>query len=150
MLVIEHALFGAAGAFPFLAANFFDAGALGVDVAFLEGFDLVEQEPAGKKAVETLLTCGLAFDLKTRGPVEQHHAGAGLVDVLTAVAARPDKRLVDVCFAHAERGHALGELDFLLRADREHAHREQRSGSPLLEQAVSRPDRHLPQRREAA
>jgi hypothetical protein len=41
-------------------------------------------------------------------------------------------------------------LDFLLRADRENTHGEQRSGSPLLEQAVSRPDRHLPQRREAA
>ena len=122
MLVVEHALFGAAAATTFLPADFLDAGALGIHVAFLEGFDLVEQEPAGEKAVESLLARGLAFDLKTRWPVEQHHAGGGLVDVLAAVSAGTDKRLVDVGFAHAERGHALGELDFLLRADRERAH----------------------------
>ena len=97
----------------------------------LKRFDLVEQKTAGKKAVESLLTRGLAFDLKTRWAVQQHHASGGLVDVLAAVSAGTDKCLVDVGFAHAERGHALGELGFLFRADREHAHRDQRSGWPL-------------------
>ena len=33
-----------------------------------------------------------------------------------------DKRLFDIGFAHAERGHALGELGFFLRADGERTH----------------------------
>ena len=122
MFIVEHALFGAPGAFAFLPANFFNAGALGIHVALLERFDLVEQKPAGEKAVESLLTRGLAFDLKTRGPVEQHDASGSLVDVLAAVAAGTDKCFFNVGFAHAERGHALRELGFLLRADRECAH----------------------------
>ena len=85
MLVGEHALFGAAAALAFLAADFLDAGALGIDMAFLEGFDLVEQQATCEKAIESLLARGLAFDLKTRRPMEQHHAGGGLVDVLAAV-----------------------------------------------------------------
>ena len=122
LLVGQHALFGAAAAATFLAADLFHAGALGIHVAFLKGFDLVEQKTAGKKAVESLLARGLAFDLETCRTMEQHHAGGGLVDVLAAVTARSDKRLVDVGFAHAERSHALGELTFLLRADGERAH----------------------------
>ncbi len=131
MLISEHPLFGAAAATTFLAADLLDAGALGIDVAFLERLDLVQQKPAGEKAVESLMTRGLAFDLKTRRTMEQHHAGGGLVDVLAAVTAGADKRLVDVGFAHAERGHALRELGFLLRADGKRTHGEQRSGWPL-------------------
>ncbi len=118
----EHALFGAAAAPAFLAADFLDTGALGIDVTFLERFDLVEQEPAGEEAVECLLARGLAFDPQTGRTVEQHHAGGGLVDVLAAVTARPDKGLFEVGVAHAERGHALRELGFLFGADGKRAH----------------------------
>ena len=138
MLVVEHALFGATRAFAFLATDLFDAGAFGIDVALLERFDLVEEESAGEEPIESLLTRGLAFNLKMRRTVEQHHACRGLVDVLAAVTARADKRLVEVGFADAERGHALGELGFFLRTDRERAHGEQRSRCLLREQAGSR------------
>jgi hypothetical protein len=49
--------------------------------------------------------------------VNQHHARGRLVDILAAVTARTDKRLVNIRFAHTERSHALGELAFLFRAD---------------------------------
>ena len=85
--VVEHPIPGAAATATFLAADFFNARSLGVNVAFLERFDLVEQKAAGEIAVETLGTRGLAFDLEARGEMEQHHAGGGLVDVLAAVTA---------------------------------------------------------------
>ena len=128
-LVVEHPLGGAAAATAFLAANLFDARALGVDVPFFERLDLVEQEPARQIAIEPLGTRGLAFDLETCRTVEQHHAGGGLVDVLAAVTARTDERLFNIGFVHAERGHALRQLGFLLRADRERAHVPNVTGS---------------------
>src|ERR1035437_10663172 len=54
--------------------------------------------------------------------MDQHHARGCLVDILAAVTARTDKSLVNVRFAHTERGHALGELAFLFRADGKRAH----------------------------
>ena len=54
--------------------------------------------------------------------MEQHDAGGGLVDVLAAVAAGADECFVDVRLAHAERGHALGELGFLFGADGKRTH----------------------------
>ena len=118
----EHALFGAAAAPAFLAADFLGAVAGGIHIALLERLDLVEQEPAGEEPVEALLARGLAFDLEPRGTVDQLHAGGALVDVLAAVAAGADEGLLDVGLAHAERAHALGELGFLLRADGKCAH----------------------------
>lgn len=129
MLVVEHALFGATTAFAFLPADFLDAGTLGIHIALLEGFDFIEQKPAREVAIEALGPRGLAFDLETRRAVEQHHARGGLVDVLPAVSAGTDKRLFDVGFAHAERGHALRELGFLLRADRVRAHNPSVTGA---------------------
>src|ERR1039458_6680159 len=128
-LVVQHALFGAATAFAFLAADLLDTGALGIDVALLESFDLVEQEAAGEKTVERLLAGVLAFDLETCRTVDQHHARGRLVDILAAVTARTDKRLVNIRFAHTERGHALGELAFLFRADGKRAHNNSVSGA---------------------
>ena len=128
-LVVEHSLFGAAAATAFLTTDLLDAGTLGICVAFLERFDLVEQEPAREIAIEPLRARGLAFDLETRRTVEQHHARGGLVDVLAAVSTRADKRLFNVGFPHAERGHALRQLGFLLRADRERAHVPSVTGS---------------------
>ena len=86
-LIGEHPLLGAAAATPFLASDSLDAGAFGGDVARAEGFELVEQEPAGQEAVKALLAGGLAFDLQTGGPVEEHDARRSLVDILAAVAA---------------------------------------------------------------
>ena len=128
-LVVEHPLGGAAAATAFLAADFFDARALGIDVTFLERFDLVEQETARQVTIEPLGARGLAFNLETCRTVEQHHARGGLVDILAAVTARTDKRLFNVGFPHAERGHALRQLGFLLRADRERAHVPSVTGS---------------------
>ena len=60
----EHPVFGAAGAFAFLAADFFDLGALRGHVAILFLLDLVEQHAAGDEAIESLLAGRLAFDLQ--------------------------------------------------------------------------------------
>jgi len=49
--------------------------------------------------------------------MQQHHAGGGLIDVLSAVAARTDKGFLDVGLAHAQSGHALRELGFLFQTD---------------------------------
>jgi len=118
----EHPLLGAAAATAFLAANLLDAVALGGDVTFLKGFDLVEQQAASQETVESLLACGLAFDLQAGRTVEQHDARGGLVHVLAAVPAGPDKGLFDVGLAHAECGHALDELGFFVGADGERVH----------------------------
>jgi len=127
-LVIQHALFGAATAFAFLAADFLNAGTLGIDIALLERFDLVEQQTASEKTVERLLAGVLAFDLNARRTMDQHHARGRLIDILAAVTARTDKRLVNIRFAHPERDHALGELTFLFRADGKRTHNNSVSG----------------------
>jgi len=121
-LIGEHALLGAAAATPFLAADFLGLGAFGGHVTGAPGFDLVEQKSAAQKAVESLLACGLAFDLQTRWSVEQHDAGGGLVDILAAMPARTDKGLFDVRFANTQCGHALGQLGFFVRTDGERVH----------------------------
>ena len=129
-LVVEHSRLSTAAAPAFLPADFLDAGAFGIDVTFLERFDLVEQQPAGKEAVESLLARGLALDLNSRRPVEQHHARGSLVDVLAAVSTRADERFLDVGFAHAERGHPLRKLRRLFGADRECTHAGSLRGRP--------------------
>lgn len=118
----EHSLLGAAAATAFLAADLLGAGAFGGDVARAEGFDLVEQQAASEKAVEALLAGGLAFDLQTGRSVQEHYAGGGLVDILAAVAARPDEGLFDVGFTNTQSGHALGQLGFFVGADGEGVH----------------------------
>ena len=115
----EHPGFRAAGAFAFLAANLYNLGASRCDKAVLERLDLVEQQSAGDEAVEALLPRGLTFHLHAGWPVQQHHAGGGLVDVLPAMATGADERLFNVGFAHAQRGHAPGKLGFLFETDRE-------------------------------
>ena len=51
----EHPVFRPAAATAFLAANFFDLGALRGHVAAFHGFHLVQQQAAGDEAVESLL-----------------------------------------------------------------------------------------------
>lgn len=121
-LVGEHPLLGAAAATAFLAAYLLNAVALGGDVAVLERFNLVEQQAAGQEAVESLLAGSLAFDLQAGRTVEQHDAGGGLVDVLAAMSAGADKGFFDVGLAHAQCGHALGQLGFFVGADGERVH----------------------------
>ena len=116
-LVGEHALFGGAAAPALLAANFFEACALGVSAAFPARFNLVEQQLAGEKTIQALLARALAFDLQSGREMDQHHASRGLVDVLATVTTRADKSFFDVGFAHAECGHPLRELIFLFEAD---------------------------------
>ena len=134
----EHPRLGAARTFPFLAADFLDAGALGGHIAAFQRFNLVEQEAAGDEAVESLLAGGLTFDLQAGRTVQQHHTGGGLVDVLSTMAAGADKGFFNVSFAHAQRDHALRELGFLFRADRERAHVVRVAGRPFVPQRERR------------
>jgi hypothetical protein len=133
MFIGEHALFGPARTLAFLSADLLDAGAFGIDVTLLERFDLVEQKAPGEETIESLLARGLAFDLEAGGTMHQHHAGGRLVDVLAAVAAGTDKRLVDVGLPHAQRGHALRKLAFLFRTDGECAHNASVTGGRFLD-----------------
>jgi len=119
----EHAGLRAAGALAFLTADALNLIALRGHVAFLFFLDLIEQQAAGDEAVESLLARLLAFHLQARGPMHQHHARGSLVDVLPAMAAGTDEGFVDVGLAHAQRGHALGELGLFFQADGKGAHR---------------------------
>ena len=127
----EHPLLGAAAATAFLTANLLHAGAISFHVALLAGFDLVEQQPAGKETVQPLLARDLAFDPQPSRTVQQHHAGGRLVHILAAVPARTDKGFLDVNLAHTQRAHALRELDFLFRANGEGAHYDSVAGEVL-------------------
>ena len=62
----EHPGLGAAGTFPLLAADFFNLGALRGHEAIPLFLNLVEQQPAGDVAVESLLAGFLAFHLTCR------------------------------------------------------------------------------------
>jgi len=121
--VRQHAFFSPATATAFLSADLFDAGALGSQIAFLEGFDFIEQQAASEEAVESLLARGLALDLETGRVMEQHHTGGAFVDILATVAAGADEGLLDVRFAHAESHHALSQLALLIWRDGKRVHR---------------------------
>ena len=84
--------------------------------------DSMNQKAAGEKAVEALLARGLALDLEPGRAMEQHDAGGAFVDVLAAVSARAHKGFFNVCFLHAERGHALGEVVLFFQADGKGTH----------------------------
>jgi hypothetical protein len=114
-LVSEHAFLRTLTAATFLSSEFFDAGAFGGGALFAHRFDLVEEEFASEETVEALLAGFLTFDLEATGAVEEHYAGRGFVDVLTAMATGADERFFDVGFADAQRSHALGELRFFVR-----------------------------------
>lgn len=108
--VRQHSLFGGAAAFALLAADFFPGGDVGRNATSLELLDLIEQKAPGDETVESLLAGGLAFDLKAGGSMQEHDAGGRFVDVLAAVAAGSHKRLLNIGFPHAQRGHAFGQL----------------------------------------
>jgi len=110
----EHAFFRGSTAWAFLAAKFFDTGPFGGGPFFSNQLDLVEKELAREKTIQTLLTRFLAFYLQSAWPVQKHHAGGGLIDVLAAMPTGADKRLFYIRFAHAKGSHALGKLRFFV------------------------------------
>jgi hypothetical protein len=116
---------------PLLSADFLPLGTLGCGTQPSPVLDFIEQKPARDIAIEALLAGALAFNPNSGGPMEQHHAGGGLVYVLAAVAAGPDEALLDVSFMHPQRGHLLRQLSLLLRVHREYAHHEISRYSPL-------------------
>src|SRR5207249_1479306 len=92
----QHPFFGAATAAALLAADFFDARALGGDVTFLLLLNFVQQQAASQKAVESLMACRLAFDLEACRAVKQHDAGGAFIDVLAAVTAGSNEGFFNV------------------------------------------------------
>ena len=107
-LLIEHAHFRAMGSFSLLAPNLGNFLFFRTCRAAKFGFDLIEQEAACQKTIETLGSFLLALDANPGRAVMEHHAGRDLVDVLAAGAGRADELLVDILLAHADREQALG------------------------------------------
>jgi hypothetical protein len=120
--VEEDTFFGGAAAWPFLAFTFFDTIAFGAGALLFLGVDFVEQDLAGEETVEALLAGDLTFYFEPCGPMGQHDAGCGLVDVLTAVAAGADEALVEIIFVDAQDRHAPMEFGCFLRTDGKGAH----------------------------
>jgi hypothetical protein len=118
----QHSILGAAGAFPFLAPNFFDLGTLRRDKTFLFLLNLIQKQTPREKTIQSLLPRFLAFHLKTAGLMHQHHTRGSLVDVLSAMPAGAHERLVNIALAHAERRHAQRKLLFLFHADGKRTH----------------------------
>src|SRR4051794_10843657 len=109
VLVGQHALLGTPRAAALLAADALGlllARALPAQACL---FDLVGQHGARDQAVRALRALALTLHERARGPVHQHDAGRDLVDVLAALAARVDERLVEIGLADAQRGQALRE-----------------------------------------
>jgi hypothetical protein len=118
----EHAILGSTTPPALLPADFFSQGSLLRNEAVFVGLNLVEQQSAGEETVEALLPRGLAFDPQASRPMHQHDTRSALVNVLAPMAPGSDKRLFDVLIAHAERSHALRELDLFVRADGKRTH----------------------------
>jgi hypothetical protein len=116
----QHLLFRAAAAPALLAAKLFEPGTLRLLAFLLTGFEFVQQELKGEHPIESLLARGLTLHLEAGRTVEQHYAGRHLVDILPTVAAGTNEALLDLGFAHAQRGHALRELRFLAGIGRVH------------------------------
>jgi len=95
-----------------LSAKFFHARLFRCAAAFLDGFDLVEQELARDGTILPLLSRGLAFHLDTRRTMKQLHARRRFVHVLSAMPSGADERFFYVRFTHAESRHAAGERIF--------------------------------------
>ncbi|SPE55363.1 hypothetical protein SBV1_2170007 [Verrucomicrobia bacterium] len=118
----EHPLLGAAAATSLLAADFLGRGSLRDDETLLAGLELIEQQAAGEKAVEALLSSGLALNLQAGRAMEQHDTGSGFIHILAAVAAGAHKGLLEIRLAQTQQGHAFGQLIFFFDRDRKGAH----------------------------
>src|SRR5260221_4097947 len=85
-------MLGAVGSFSLLAADFLEAGALGGHGASPEGFDFVEQQPAGKGTVEALMPGFLALNLHPGWTGEQNPTKGSVATILAAWVARKYQR----------------------------------------------------------
>src|SRR3989442_1822114 len=120
----QHAIFGAAAAASLLTPDLFDPSSLGRHYAGVKPFDLIQKQTTGNEPVQSLLSRRLAFDLQACWAVQKHHASGALVDILAAMAARADKRLLDVSFGDTQSGHPLRKLIFFFSSDWEVAHKK--------------------------
>jgi hypothetical protein len=109
MLRIEDFLLGLSGPASFLTADLFDPHLLRADQSRLESFDPVEDQPSGKKPIESLGAFLLAFYVKAGRQVDEIDAGRGFVDLLTAGAGGTDERFPEFLFPDAEALHPLPE-----------------------------------------
>ena len=114
-LVGEQTLLRAAGAFPFLAADFLNLRLFGLHEPLLHPFDFVQQQPPRQEPVQTLVPRDLAFHTQPGGPMQQHDAGRTLVHLLSPGAAGADERLLNLALAHAQGSHPLLKLRQLVR-----------------------------------
>ena len=121
-LVREDSLLGTPTPTTFLPPDLFPARLFGLQIAFLEGLDLVQQELPSESAILALVARGLALDLNSTWAVDQHHAGGSLVDVLAAMAARTNEGLLDIRLVHTQRCHALCEFSILICGHGRSAH----------------------------
>jgi hypothetical protein len=118
----EHPILCAPASLSFLSPDFFSFRALALDESSFEPFDLVEQQPAGDKSVQSLLPARLALHLHTRRPMMQHDARRGLVDVLAPVSTGTHERFVDLRLFHAQLRHAQRHLGFFVGRDCKRTH----------------------------
>jgi hypothetical protein len=81
---------------PLLPSDFLNTRLLSGYLASLHLLDLVQKHPTRNKPIQSLLASGLALYLEAAGPVEQHHTGGGLIDVLASMATGSDERFLDI------------------------------------------------------
>src|ERR1700722_3856907 len=86
VLVVEHALLRTPRAPPLLPPDLLGLLLPAAGGAEAQLFDLVRQHLSRDQAVGALGPLPLAFDGDPGRPVNQHHAGRDLVDVLSALA----------------------------------------------------------------
>src|SRR5439155_21581136 len=107
---------------PLLTADLFDAHFLPRDPPVAAPLDLAAKAAANEKAVQRLRARPLTADSHARRPMDEDHAGRGLVDVLAPWTAGADERFLEVLLADAERREQESKLFFLVDRDgRRHA-----------------------------
>lgn len=104
--VRDGALFGAAGAAAFLAAEFLDGLGFGGGAAVGDGIELIAEFAAGEEAVHFTGALDLAFDGDAGGFVLEEDAVGGFVDFLAAGAGAADEFFREIGGEDAEGGHA--------------------------------------------
>lgn len=108
------------GSLAFLSPEFLDALLLLALPPQHLLFHLPDQPHSRHVAVERLRARGLAFDLQARRHMLEVDAGAGLVGMLPAGAAGPDKSLDQILFGNAEPAHGCEERLRLCGPNRKH------------------------------
>ncbi len=104
----QDASLGRGAATPFLASDAFTFSPESLPCDPLSGFQLLEKPLQSEFPIPSLIPRLLTFHHDAGRPVQEHHAGGDLVDVLAAVAARPDKRLLKVALPDSQPPKSLG------------------------------------------